>query len=110
MPRRETPDSLAEAVGARIRQLREEQELTQELLAYEAGLKSKGHLSGIEKGLVLPTLPTLSLLADRLGVDLFDLFIFPSKGLRPRLVDATRRANAERLRAAFDALGVAARR
>lgn len=65
-------------------------ELTQEKLAYEGGLRSKGHLSGIEKGLVLPTLPTLVLLAERLGVDLLDLVTFPEDSPRQRLVALTR--------------------
>jgi transcriptional regulator with XRE-family HTH domain len=77
-------------VGARIRALREEHGLTQEKLAYESGLASKGHLSGIENGLVRPTLQTLRMLADRLEVDMLDLFTFPDESPRHRLVDATR--------------------
>jgi len=47
MPRRTTPDPIALAVGARIRQLRREQGLTLEKLAYESDLGSKGYLSDI---------------------------------------------------------------
>jgi transcriptional regulator with XRE-family HTH domain len=65
-------------------------DLTQEKLAYESGLKSKGHLSGIEKGVVMPTLPTLVLLANRLEVDLLDLVTFPDDSPRQQLVDLTR--------------------
>jgi transcriptional regulator with XRE-family HTH domain len=90
MPRREKADPLAAKIGARIRALREAQGLTQEKLAYEGGLKSKGHLSGIEKGLVLPTLPTLAVLAERLEVDLLDLVTFPEDSTRQTLVDQTR--------------------
>jgi len=90
MPRRQKPDPLAAKIGSRIRALREAQVITQEKLAYEAGLKSKGHLSGIEKGLVRPTVETLALLAERLGVDLLDLVTFPEQSLRQRLVDLTR--------------------
>jgi len=90
MPRREKADPLAVLIGARIKALREQLGLTQEKLAYEAGLKSKGHLSGIEKGLVIPTLPTLSLLADRLAVELLDLLTFPEISARHELVDLTR--------------------
>ena len=71
--------------------LREERGLTQEKLAYEGGLSSKGHLSGIEKGLVRPTIHTLVLLAERLQVDLLDLVNFPDDSPRQELVDRTRR-------------------
>lgn len=91
MPRRELADPIAAKVGVRIRALREDQGLTQEKLAYEGGLRSKGHLSGIEKGLVRPNLQTLSVLAQRLGVDLLDLMTFPEESPRQRLVDLTRR-------------------
>ena len=90
MPRREEADPFAAQIGERIRALREELGLTQEKLAYEAGLKSKGHLSGIEKGLVMPTLPTLTLIAARLEVELLDLMTFPKESDRHRLVDLTR--------------------
>jgi transcriptional regulator with XRE-family HTH domain len=90
MPRRTEADPLAAQIGQRIQQLRKLQGLTQEKLAYEAGLKSKGHLSGIEKGLVFPTLPTLGLLAERFGVDLLDLLTFPDSSDRHRLIDQTR--------------------
>jgi len=90
MPRREEADPLAVLIGARIKALREQAGLTQEKLAYEAGLKSKGHLSGIERGLVVPTLPTLSLLAERLEVELIDVVTFPESSLRHELVDLTR--------------------
>lgn len=93
MPRRNRADPLSAKIGARIRLLREGQGLTQEKLAYESGLKSKGHLSGIENGLVSPTLPTLVMLANRLTVDLLDLFTFPEESPRHQLVDLTRRMN-----------------
>jgi transcriptional regulator with XRE-family HTH domain len=90
MPRRTEADPLATQIGARIRQLRKGLGLTQEKLAYEAGLKSKGHLSGIEKGLVVPTLPTLALIAERMNVELIDLVTFPDSADRHALVDLTR--------------------
>jgi transcriptional regulator with XRE-family HTH domain len=98
MPRRTHADPIAAKIGGRIRSLREVQGLTQEKLAYEGGLKSKGHLSGIERGLVLPTLQTLALLADRLGVELLDLVTFPAESDRQRLVDATRSMKAGTIR------------
>jgi len=89
MPRREICHPLAAKIGARIQALRKAAQLTQEKLAYEGGL-SKGHLSGIEKGLVVPTLPTLELVAARLGVELLDLLTFPDESERQRLVDLSR--------------------
>ncbi|MFO0570182.1 MAG: helix-turn-helix transcriptional regulator [Polyangiaceae bacterium] len=90
MPRLHEPDAMAAKIGRRIRALRESLGLTQEKLAYEGGLRSKGHLSGIEKGLVRPTLPTLVVLAERLEVDLLDLVTFPEDSPRQQLVDLTR--------------------
>jgi transcriptional regulator with XRE-family HTH domain len=77
-------------VGQRIRQLRQEAGLTMEKLAFESELGSKGHLSNIERGLVRPTVQTLQVLADRLGVLLLDLVTFPERDERQRLIDRTR--------------------
>jgi transcriptional regulator with XRE-family HTH domain len=77
-------------VGQRIRQLREEAGLTMEKLAFESELGSKGHLSNIERGLVRPTVQTLQVLADRLGVLLLDLVTFPERDERQNLIDRTR--------------------
>jgi len=95
MPRRREPDALALAVGQRVRQLREEAGLTLEKLAYESETKptkcfSKGHLSSLERGLVMPTVATLKVLADRLGVLVLDLVTFPDMDDRQKLIDATR--------------------
>ncbi|HKQ68897.1 MAG TPA: hypothetical protein VJT73_06150 [Polyangiaceae bacterium] len=48
-------------------------------------------MSGIEKGLVRPTLQTLTILAERLEIDLLDLLTFPEESPRHQLVDLTRR-------------------
>jgi len=98
MPRRDTADPLAAKIGERIRSLRGELGLTQEKLAYESGLASKGHLSGIERGLVRPNVQTLASLAERLEVDLLDLFTFPDGSPRQRLVDLTRGMDASTVR------------
>lgn len=98
MPRRAKPDALSLAVGVRIRELREEQGITMERLAYESDVGSKGHLSNIERGLVRPTAHTLNALAERLGVDLPDLVNFPEKSDRARLYDLTRGMTPPRLR------------
>ena len=89
MPRR-SPDPLSQAIGARIRQLREELNLTQEKLAYESEVRSKGYLSDIERGLALPSLETLQRIADRLGVLILDLVTFPDETPREKLTDRLR--------------------
>ena len=91
MPRRSTPDPLAERIGARIRELREEQGLTLEKLAYESEVGSKGFLSDVERGLARPTVETLSAIAARLEVKLLDLVTFTDEDERALLVDRTRR-------------------
>jgi transcriptional regulator with XRE-family HTH domain len=90
MPRRLKPDPLALAVGQRIRALRVAAKLTLEKLAFESELGSKGHLSSLEKGLVMPTVQTLKVLADRLGVLVLDLVTFPEDDDRSNLIDRTR--------------------
>ena len=105
MPRRREPDPLAQAVGLRIRQLREEQGLTLEKLAYESELGSKGHLSNLERGLAVPTVKTLQVLADRLGVLLPDLVTFPDDGPRQALIDRTRAVPAGTIRKLLKELG-----
>src|SRR5437588_10434688 len=90
VPRRSRPDPLARRVGLRIQQLRKEGGLTVERLAYESELGSKGYLSDIERGLARPTLPTLQVLADRLGVALLDLVTSPADNARPDPVERPR--------------------
>lgn len=104
MPRRRTPDPLAKTVGARIRQLREESGLTMEKLAYESDLGSKGYLSDIEKGLARPTLRTLKVLADHLGVLPLDLLTFPEDDERQRLVDCIRTMSSAEIKKLLNAL------
>ena len=90
MPRRKTPDPLAQAVGQRIRQLRLEAGLTAERLAFEGEIGSKGYLSDIEAGLASPSLRTLKGIADHLEVTLADLVTFPEDDERQALMDRTR--------------------
>ena len=98
MPRRTSADALSLAIGARIRQLREEAGLTIEGLAYSSELGSKGHLSSIERGLVRPTAHTLEALAEGLDALLVDIVNFPEAGDRQRLIELTRRLPASRLK------------
>jgi transcriptional regulator with XRE-family HTH domain len=90
MPRRSTPNPLALAIGQRIKQLRLEQGLTAEKLAYESDVGSKGFLSDIESGLALPSLSTLERIAQRLEVPLFELLISPTRSEREALVSLSR--------------------
>jgi transcriptional regulator with XRE-family HTH domain len=90
MPRRATPHPIAAAVGRRIRQLREESGLTIEKLAFESEVRSKGHLSSIERGLVMPTVATLASIAERLDVLVADIVNDPEGGERQRLIELSR--------------------
>ena len=90
MPRRSTPNPLAKRIGTRIAQLRREQGLTSEKLAYESEVGSKGYVSDIEHGLALPSLTTLENIARRLDVPLYDLLVLPTETDRERLIDLTR--------------------
>ena len=90
MPRRKLADPLARRVGQRIGELRDAAGLTSEKLAFESELGSKGHLSDIENGRTRPTIRTLKVLADRLGVALLDLVTFPEEDERQKLIDRTR--------------------
>lgn len=90
MPRRETPDPTAKAVGERIRRLRTERGITAERLAFESELGSKGFLSDIEAGRARPSLHTLQVIAEYLEVLLVDLVTFPANTERERLIDQTR--------------------
>lgn len=74
-PRAE-PDPEALVIGQRIRQLREEADLGLEELAHAADF-SKGHLSNLERGYVMPTVATLRVLANALDVLVADLVIDP---------------------------------
>jgi len=71
---------IARMLGLRIDKLRNDAGLTQEKLAWEAGLSSKSYLSRIEAGERLPSLEVLDKLARRLGCEARDLLIFPERG------------------------------
>jgi transcriptional regulator with XRE-family HTH domain len=77
-------------VGARVRAIRRERELTLERLARETGV-GKGFLCEIEQGLAMPSLTTLSRLARRLEVPLFDLVLQPElDGARAQISEQLR--------------------
>lgn len=100
MPRRIAPDSLALAVGQRIKEIRQEEGLTIQELAETSELGSKGHLSNMERGLVRPNINTLKQVADGLGVLPIDLVTFPKQSIRQRLIELTRHLSVKRLQEA----------
>jgi transcriptional regulator with XRE-family HTH domain len=76
-------------VGARIRELRQEQRLSLFQLAKKSGV-SKGHISSVERGLAVINVGTIDKLAKALGLELFDLVILPDAGPRAALVEKQR--------------------
>lgn len=68
-----------------------------EKLAYESDLGSKGHLSSIERGLVVVTVKTLRTIADGLGVHPADLLASPDDGPREAVLEASRHVAPEML-------------
>jgi transcriptional regulator with XRE-family HTH domain len=62
--------------GARLKQLREEKELTQEQLAEVIDVTPQ-HLSDIERGKYAPRFDKLPLIARTLGKPIRELFFFP---------------------------------
>jgi len=60
------------ALGAAVKQLREQRGATQEGLAYEAGITT-GTLSQLERGISNPSWGTLKAIAGALGVSMVEL-------------------------------------
>ncbi|MDI1435714.1 MULTISPECIES: helix-turn-helix domain-containing protein [Polyangium] len=89
MPRRSVPDPFAMQVGARIRELRLERNLSLAALA-DASALSKGHLSSVEHGLAAITIQTIERLA--IGFDVPPLYIltFPAEDERAHVAELLR--------------------
>ena len=64
---------IATALGLRIRELRNERHMSQEELAFKAGI-SETHLGQIERALKNPTVDTVDKIAGALGVSITALF------------------------------------
>ena len=62
-------------VGMNIKLCRIKLQLTQEELAFKAGV-SRNMLSNIERGIQSPTVEILASIAKALNIDLYKLFIF----------------------------------
>lgn len=65
--------NLLRKLGKKIKQLREQEKISQTQLAYECGI-SQVQVSRIETGEINTTVGTLSLIAKVLGVSMKDLF------------------------------------
>ncbi len=89
MPRRTTPSPFSSKVGARIRELRIERDLSLGQVA-EAGAMSKGHLSSVEHGLAAITVETIDKIARALGLLPMDLLTFPDDEAREEVGDLVR--------------------
>lgn len=73
---------IAKIVGNRIRNLRADQGLSQEELAYRAGV-SPSHIGKLERGEKNPSLSSIEKMTNALGITLEDLF----KYIQPSTVD-----------------------
>ena len=96
--------SLARRLGARIHALREEAGVTQEAVAWGSGIP-KAHLSRIESGERLPSIPVLFALAKELGVEAIDLLGFETRKPRVGLLDEIRRGDGDAVRSTLKRLG-----
>lgn len=66
-------DTIEKRFGDRIRELRKEKQLSQEELAFKAGVH-RTYLGSIERGERNPSLRNISAIAAALGISLSDLF------------------------------------
>jgi transcriptional regulator with XRE-family HTH domain len=89
MPRRTEPEPFASQVGARIRELRLERNMSLAELADISGL-SKGHLSSVEHGLAAITIHTIARLATGFGVPPLYLLTFAKEDERAHAAELLR--------------------
>ncbi|NOU27909.1 MAG: helix-turn-helix transcriptional regulator [Polyangiaceae bacterium] len=71
---RRNPDPLAREVGERIRRMRKEREFSFDAFVEETGL-GRGYISELERGLVVPSLTTLAIVARTLDLTIADLVL-----------------------------------
>ena len=84
---RTKPDPLAKVVGERIRNLRKQQDFRFDAFVEETGL-GRGYVSELERGLVVPSIHSLSKVARALGLTLADIVLGDSR--REAFFEATR--------------------
>lgn len=90
MPRRTEPDPQTAKIGARLRELRTERNMSLADLA-DAAEVSKGHLSSIEHGLAAITIQTISRLAKGLALPPFYLLASPADDERDQIAELIRK-------------------
>ncbi|MDC3960631.1 helix-turn-helix domain-containing protein [Polyangium jinanense] len=90
MPRRTEPSPFSSKVGARIRELRLERNMSLPALG-EASSISKGHLSNIEHGFAAITIETVDRIARALDIPPLYILAFPTEDERARIADAVRK-------------------
>jgi len=96
MPRRKEPDPQTARLGARLRELRTERNMSMSDLA-EASDVSKGHLSSIEYGLASITVQTISRLAKGLGLPPLYLLVSPTDDDRDYIAELVRKLPANEI-------------
>ena len=82
--------TLKQDLGHNIQKLRKERKITQEQLAEFVGIDPK-NISRIEKGNNYPTSENLTLIAQALGVEIYELFVFneiPLTQMRQEILNA----------------------
>lgn len=84
---RSAAEPTAARVGARIRKLREEADFGFDAFVGESGI-GRGYLSELERGLVVPTVAKLAIIADALEVTIADLVLGDSP--REQVMELTR--------------------
>jgi len=90
MPRRTEPEPFASKVGARIRELRLERNMSLAELADISGL-SKGHLSSVEHGLAAITIQTIDRLAKGLELSALYVLTFAADDERAQVAELVRK-------------------
>ncbi len=96
MPRRTEPDAQTAKIGARLRELRVERNMSLSDLA-DASDVSKGHLSSIEHGLAAITIQTIARLAKGLGLPPFYLLTSPADDDRDQIAELVRKLPAQEI-------------
>jgi len=90
MPRRTESDPQTARIGARLRELRVERNMSLGDLA-DASEVSKGHLSSIEHGLAAITIQTITRLAKGLELPPFYLLTSPGEDDRDQIMELVRK-------------------
>ena len=97
MPRRTEPEPYAATVGARVRELRLERNMSLADLANAGGL-SKGHLSSVERGFAAMTIESIERIAKALDLRPLDLLALPTEDERAHVMDLVRQLPASEVK------------